>query len=413
MKRFVGILCVLALAMNLMFAGTSLVVDAVAETSAAPAIHVVPVNGSIGNTVDVTVEVKDNPGIWGLKMKLSYDHKSLKLTNVKNGSIFADDAVTLPTTAEYEKEEFLYLASNAKFEDVKTSGTLVTLTFTVDKNAEAKGYPIAFTYFQAINAAGDEVSFAKSDGLVGVVKCAHVKPETYTTDDKNHWYVCSVCKEIIPDSVEAHKVVKVKAVAATCKKTGLSAGKKCSVCNAVLQEQKVVAKTAHKGVTMKAVKATKTKNGLTKGKKCKYCGKIMTKQKQIPMLSYKLRITGKTTVATKILEKKKKSAKKLCSVKKNKKLTILAVEKNWYVTYDGTVIGYTKASEVKWTGKVSTADTALTLRKTADNNGAVVDVCEKGSKVTVVDSTKNGWYKVQVKKDGKTLTGFVASKFVK
>jgi hypothetical protein len=75
------------------------------------------------------------------------------------------------------------------------------------------------------------------------------------------------------EAPKGHKAVEVKVVAATCSKTGLTAGSKCSVCGTVLVKQEEVAKDAnsHTAELVKTLKeATCTTTGVGKYA-CKDC----------------------------------------------------------------------------------------------------------------------------------------------
>ena len=99
-------------------------------------------------------------------------------------------------------------------------------------------------------------------------------------------YTCS-CGDSYTESIKAtgHKETTLKAVSATCTKTGLTAGKKCSVCGTITASQRVIAKTAHKEIAVAGKSATYTSTGLTAGKKCSVCGKITVAQKTIAKLT--------------------------------------------------------------------------------------------------------------------------------
>ncbi len=109
---------------------------------------------------------------------------------------------------------------------------------------------------------------------------------------------CSVCGEILVAQEEiaklAHTEEVIPAVAATCTTTGLTEGKKCSVCGETLVAQEVVSMLGHTEEILPAVAATCTATGLTEGKKCSVCGDVLIKQETVKKLDHVL-----TTVTTK------------------------------------------------------------------------------------------------------------------
>ncbi len=83
-------------------------------------------------------------------------------------------------------------------------------------------------------------------------------------------------------STIAHTEEIVSGKAATCTSTGLTDGKKCSVCNKTLVSQTVIAKAAHTEITVLGVSATCTQSGLTDGKKCTVCSAVTVAQMAVP-----------------------------------------------------------------------------------------------------------------------------------
>lgn len=70
----------------------------------------------------------------------------------------------------------------------------------------------------------------------------------------------------------AHEVtVKIPGKAATCTSEGLTEGKRCDDCGAIVVEQQTIAKLEHTVVTIPAVDGTCTTKGKSEGKKCSAC----------------------------------------------------------------------------------------------------------------------------------------------
>ena len=108
---------------------------------------------------------------------------------------------------------------------------------------------------------------------------------------------CSVCnaemtRETKTTDALGHKEETIPGKAATCTETGLTEGKKCSVCGETLKAQEVIEKAAHTEEIIPAVAPTYTETGLTEGKKCSVCGEILKAQEVVE----KLEPTAKPTV---------------------------------------------------------------------------------------------------------------------
>ncbi|MBQ2920052.1 MAG: discoidin domain-containing protein, partial [Oscillospiraceae bacterium] len=123
--------------------------------------------------------------------------------------------------------------------------------------------------------------------------------ETGLTEGKK----CSVCGEIlvaqeeIPATGHTEEVIPGKD--ATCTETGLTEGKKCSVCGETLVAQEEIPATGHTEETIPGKAPTCTETGLTEGKKCSVCGEIIVAQEEIPATGHTEEIIpGKAATCT-------------------------------------------------------------------------------------------------------------------
>ncbi|MBE6987059.1 MAG: hypothetical protein E7433_06535 [Ruminococcaceae bacterium] len=87
-------------------------------------------------------------------------------------------------------------------------------------------------------------------------------------------------------SVGAHTEVVIPGKAATCTDTGLTEGKKCSVCDVVTKTQQTIPTIAHTEVDVPATATSCKAPGLTAGKKCSVCGTFTVPQQTIPALEH-------------------------------------------------------------------------------------------------------------------------------
>lgn len=129
-----------------------------------------------GETVVVSLDLSGNPGIWGLKLRVSYNQDALTLDSVRNGEIFADEEVVMPESLT--KDKYVFYASAAAMENISANGCVVTLNFKIAGEAVYGEYPITVEIVQAINVAGEEVSLAAGNGKVTVKE-----PEPPTTEE--------------------------------------------------------------------------------------------------------------------------------------------------------------------------------------------------------------------------------------
>ena len=96
---------------------------------------------------------------------------------------------------------------------------------------------------------------------------------------------CSVCHMTEGEAL-GHNVEIIPKVDQTCSASGLTEGKKCSVCGEIFEEQKELKPLPHTSISVPAVAPTCEKIGYTEGRKCSICDEIIEGHEEIPALGH-------------------------------------------------------------------------------------------------------------------------------
>ena len=328
MKKRAFHLLPLVLALVLIF--SALPLNAIAASGDAMTVKVAEVSARPGDTVDVNIELSNNPGIASLVLDVDYDDV-LTLTNVRFNTESLAGANTTAKTP-YTNPQRLSLASPTT--NLTYNGVFATLTFTVSEDA-------ADNYVAKVNVSYDENNVFDFDlnnlplnvqngqvnvyhGIPGDINGDRVvnnkdavllfryvagwdiEVETAALDINGDGsvnnkdavtlfrYVAGWDVTIGPVVVHTHTMEAVEAKEATCAKEGnvaywhcTSCGKYFSNANGTAEislQNTVIPMKEHTVVIDPAVPATYESEGLTAGKHCSVCGTIIEPQEKIEKL---------------------------------------------------------------------------------------------------------------------------------
>ena len=298
-KQFIKRAVSLVAACALLVSNTS-VFTAFAEDSV-PAIYAEKVDAMPGDTVDIHVSVKNNPGFVSMQIVATYDPNVLTLTGATLEAAGMND--NSAPVEEADGEYWIDFSNDTARKDNTADGSVYTLTFQVNKNAAVKSYPVALRFNYGLNYNEDMLSFVAQDTAVNVI-CKHAdlqtvaaKAETCTENGNISYWYCPTCDKCFKDAeaateikkaetiIAAHHTMKqVPAKDATCESEGNIAYYTCSVCGKLFKDANAVTETtadavkleklSHKLTKTEAVPATCTKGGSNEYYTCSACGKI-------------------------------------------------------------------------------------------------------------------------------------------
>ena len=135
----------------------------------APTIEVSSATGITGKQVNVTISLKNNPGIASMYLELNFDTSKLQLVTVTDGGKLGSAVHTDAYTSPY----ILNWANDTATENFTYNGEVVVLTFNVLEGAELGETPITVSYnydnYDIIDKDMNPVEFETVNGSVNII----------------------------------------------------------------------------------------------------------------------------------------------------------------------------------------------------------------------------------------------------
>ena len=322
----------LALLMLLTVFPTSII----ASAANAATVTVESVNAVPGSNVEVNIYVKNNPGILAANFTVTYD-KGLTLIDSKSGDAFSALSMTKPEN--YNSPcKFGWDALEIADKDIK-DGTILTLTFSVDKSVSANSklnVKLSYQNGNIIDSDLNDIPVTINNGSVTIIDyipgdingdgTIDLKDVTLVRRLVTGYSVTAnklaadvngdgeiTMKDVVlirryvvdaegygvtlvpgGSNVHTHTMTATAAKAATCTENGNIAYWYCSSCekyftdkdgnNVESQADTVIKAKGHTIVIDAAVDPTYDKTGLTEGSHCSTCKTVLKKQEVIPKL---------------------------------------------------------------------------------------------------------------------------------
>ena len=209
------------------------VITASAE-SAEPTIVVSSVVADAGSEVEVTIGLKNNPGIVGMSLTVEFP-SALTLIEVKDAGLLGANLHNPSKTSPY----YLVWANDTARENFTANGTVVTLKFKISDTAEESAeFPITVSYdptnFEIFDKDANEIYFAIENGKVTVTPCEHSGGEATCISPA----ICEKCGKAYGEINPAnHKHTEERnAQAPTCNEKGKEADIFCLDCQKTVTE---------------------------------------------------------------------------------------------------------------------------------------------------------------------------------
>lgn len=159
MKKLISVILLVTLSL---FANISLV----SATSTTPKFSVTSASGKCGDSVYVSINIENNPGITALQLNINYSASDLELVSIEDNKLFSDSI----TYSQINRNPFVisWFSSNSK--NITNSGKVATLEFKILDGAETSDISISYDADNVFDSSFNNINFGTSSGRITVNK---------------------------------------------------------------------------------------------------------------------------------------------------------------------------------------------------------------------------------------------------
>ena len=143
------------------------------------------VNAVSGETFQMKIIIKNNPGIIAFSMKVSYDNSKLTLVKASNGEVFSLSCATFGNNTSAVPYSMLWEDALARSNN-KNNGTLAILTFKVNSSAKAGQTDVKISLDQGsvFDVNLNDVSFTVTNSKVTILNSSTPQKGDINSDGK-------------------------------------------------------------------------------------------------------------------------------------------------------------------------------------------------------------------------------------
>ncbi|MBQ8893107.1 MAG: hypothetical protein IJ043_01720 [Clostridia bacterium] len=239
-----------------------------------PEFVVGDVAGKNGDTLDVSVSIKNNPGFVGAEIKVSYDATALQLAGLAKGDVDVLPVVGNPVVADgVATVEIALIALDGNMPtDITTDGVIGYLQFKILDAAKPGNYDVTVESIEIVNKAEKVIDVKTAAGTV-TVECNFqlVAPSNDTApEEAAHYYACTCGEVQTSEKCSETEGWQYEKIDSTCTEEG-SLTASCAVCG--YNHSSVISKKSHATNVVEAKEPSCEEAGNNEYYLCDTCGK--------------------------------------------------------------------------------------------------------------------------------------------